>query len=276
MAAARVFLFGVAVAVVVLIAYWAIVYTLQRRLIFPRPLTATNVAPGPGVERHWLRIGGDSARDGVAGAAGDRIEVWHLPATPPSARRPLLIFTHGNGEVIDLWPEAFEPLRQQGVGALLVEYPGYGRSEGTPSQSAITEAVVAAYDLAVDELGYPAAGVFAYGRSIGGGAASALATRRPVAGLILESSFSSIAAMAGSYLVPAFLIRDPFDNVAAVAAFDGPVLVLHGARDTLIPVDHGRRLAAAARRSELHLMPCGHNDCPRPWDRVLEFVGAAH
>jgi pimeloyl-ACP methyl ester carboxylesterase len=70
---------------------------------------------------------------------------------------------------------------------------------------------------------------------------------------------------------PGFLVRDPFDTAEAVKAFDGPLLVLHGEFDDIIPPKHGRQLAAVGN-GELHLLPCGHNDCPRSWDLVLEFL----
>jgi pimeloyl-ACP methyl ester carboxylesterase len=68
------------------------------------------------------------------------------------------------------------------------------------------------------------------------------------------------------------LVRDPLDTLAAVGRFDGPVLVLHGEYDEIVPVDHGRALAAASARAQLHLLPCGHNDCPRPWPQVRRFL----
>ncbi|MEJ2481619.1 MAG: alpha/beta hydrolase [Gemmatimonadota bacterium] len=68
------------------------------------------------------------------------------------------------------------------------------------------------------------------------------------------------------------LVRDPFENLAVVSAFEGPVLVLHGERDTIIPVGHGEALHRAALDSELVLLPCGHNDCPWQGERVLEFL----
>ena len=67
-------------------------------------------------------------------------------------------------------------------------------------------------------------------------------------------------------------MRDPFDNLAVVRGFAGPLLVLHGERDELIPTEHGRTLAAAGRNAELELLPCGHNDCDTAWSRVRVFL----
>ena len=68
------------------------------------------------------------------------------------------------------------------------------------------------------------------------------------------------------------MVLDPFDNLALVREFAGPILVLHGTRDEVIPVEEGHALHVAAARSELELGDCGHNDCPRPWPRVREFL----
>ena len=75
---------------------------------------------------------------------------------------------------------------------------------------------------------------------------SILAVERPAPALILESSFSSVAAFAAGFGAPRFLVRDPFDSVAAVKSFTGPILILHGDRDDIVPPHHARALAAAA------------------------------
>jgi fermentation-respiration switch protein FrsA (DUF1100 family) len=68
------------------------------------------------------------------------------------------------------------------------------------------------------------------------------------------------------------LVLDPYDNANAIEQFAGPTLVLHGEHDEIIPVANGRELAARARAAELHLLDCGHNDCPRPWPLLREFL----
>jgi fermentation-respiration switch protein FrsA (DUF1100 family) len=90
--------------------------------------------------------------------------------------------------------------------------------------------------------------------------------------LVLESTFTSVRAMAARLGLPGFLVRDPFDNRSVVSAFGGPVLLLHGAHDEVIDPAHAQQLHAAAPASELHLLPCGHNDCERPWEVVGRFL----
>jgi fermentation-respiration switch protein FrsA (DUF1100 family) len=251
-----------AIALVAVLAYWALLFLAQRWVLFPAPFAAGGVQPGgPGVERTWLE------RPGL------RAEAWLLPARrAPSGGAPLLVFAHGNGELIDHWAQELETAREWGLAVLLVEYPGYGRSAGTPSQDSITHALVAAHDWALSRPGVDGRRVVGWGRSLGGGAICALAQERPLAALVLESTFTSVRAMAARFGLPGFLVRDPFDNRSVVSSFGGPLLLLHGERDEMIAPAHARELHAAAPGSELVVMPCGHNDCPRPWEVVGRFL----
>jgi fermentation-respiration switch protein FrsA (DUF1100 family) len=243
--------------------YLGLACAVQRSLLFPAPPVVGHgpLERIPGAERVWLE------------PQGARVEAWYLPPLEAAPGRvPLIVFAHGNSELIDDWAEAFEPPRRWGAGVLLVEYPGYGRSTGSPSQPSIAATMTIAYDrmLARDEI--DPARIVAYGRSVGGGAACVLARERSVSALVLESTFTSVRAVARRMWVPGFLVLDPFDNLAVLEAFPGPVLIVHGERDELVPVDHARALHAAAKRSQLALAPCGHNDCPRPWPLVRSFL----
>jgi len=249
------------VAVVIVLAYWVLLFFAQRSVLFPMP-PVTSAPPRPAyAQQVWLTT------------SFGRVEAWYLaPLGQRGAPAPLLLFTHGNGELIDYWPEEFEPARQRGVGVLLVEYPGYGRSEGAPSERSISESTLAAFDWAQQQPHVDRTRIIPYGRSLGGGAAAIVAKARPVPALILESAFSSVAAFASGFGAPWFLVRDAFDSVTAVAAFKGPILILHGDRDEIVPPNHARVLAAASNNVTLTFLPCGHNDCPRPWAEILAFL----
>src|SRR5262245_30438607 len=253
-------------ALLVLVA--AVIYFGQRTVLFPGAGVAVGGERGPeavGGERIWLE----------GGAA--RTEAWLLPARSGGASGPLLLYAHGNGELIDHWADAFEPARARGASALLVEYPGYGRSGGSPSERAIRATLVAAFDHAV-ERGFAPERIVGWGRSLGGGAVCALAHDRQLRALVLESTFASVVSMARRMGVPALLarllVRDPFDNAAVLQHYGGPVLLLHGTRDDLIPPAEAETLHASVPNAELHWLPCGHNDCPRPWETVLRFLAA--
>ncbi|HZO07962.1 MAG TPA: alpha/beta hydrolase [Myxococcota bacterium] len=237
----------------------------ENRLLFPAPPAPVQApAPEPGVERAWLEI-----PDG-------RVEAFLLaPLDEAGVRGPLLVYAHGNGELVDGWLGEFGEVRSHGVSVLLVEYPGYGRSEGTPSEASIRAALVAGYDWAVAQPQVDAQRVIGHGRSLGGGAICSLARERALAALVMESTFTSVRdAAADAFGVPRFLVRDVFDNRACLATSRSPVLVLHGDADGAIPVSHARRLAATNPAAELQIVACGHNDCPPPWPAVVAFLRA--
>jgi hypothetical protein len=164
-----------------------------------------------------------------------------------------------------------------GASILLVEYPGYGRSEGEPSERSIRETMLAAYDWLGARPEVDARRVVGFGRSLGAGAVCTLVGHRPLAALVLQSGFTSVRAFARERWLPGFLVRDPFDNAAALARHDGPALILHGTRDDVIPYAHGRELARAARRGKFISYACAHNDCPPDlaamWSEIGAFLG---
>lgn len=244
-----------------LAAYWALLFLAQRAMLFPAPSPAGAPSRPPDARQAWLPT------------PVGQVEAWYLPPFATGSRPvPLLLFAHGNGELIDYWPDAFDPPRQWGYGVLLLEYPGYGRSQGSPSEAAISAAALAAFDWAARQPDIDSTRVVGYGRSLGAGAICALLGQRPLAGLILEAPFTTIRAFAWRYGAPGFLVRDPFDNLTRLRRYHGPILILHGADDAIIPPTHSRTLAAAAPQAELHLLRCGHNDCPRAWDLVRHFL----
>ncbi len=253
---------SIALAAAVVVSAWcAIVFLVQRSVLFPAPGPLPSAAGGDGVETVRLEQ-----------PAGSVSVLFLAPTTAVARPAPLLIFTHGNAELAQMWVEEFSTVRAWGWAALLVEYPGYGGEPGHPSEASIDAVVTAAYDWAKRDPRIDGSRILAYGRSVGGGPAAYLAATRPVAALILESSFTSVAPLAARLFVPKFLLRDRFDNLAALRHYRGPLLVLHGGHDEIIPVSEGRALAAAVPGGRFIEMPCGHNDCPRPWAIVKTFL----
>jgi fermentation-respiration switch protein FrsA (DUF1100 family) len=248
-------------AVALLGLYWLLLFLLQRSILFPRSQVGARLPRPADAKQIWLS------------PPASRVEAWLLPPTRASAApSPLILYTHGNGELIDFWPQAFDEPRAWGFGVLLVEYPGYGSSAGEPSEASIREAVLAAYDWALAQPDVDRSRIIAHGRSLGGGAACLLARERPLAALILESTFTSVRAFAHRFAAPQFLVRDPFDNLAALGSFHEPTLVLHGEQDDVIPLAHGELLAQATDSAKFVRMPCGHNDCEVPWPAVHQFL----
>jgi fermentation-respiration switch protein FrsA (DUF1100 family) len=254
----------IAAVVLTLFAAGGVIATLlvQRYITFPNP-PPTAFQPESRARAHGEQIWLD--------VDGDRVEAWFLPAAT-SAPAPLVIYAHGNGELIDMRAQEFDGLRAGGVHALLVEFPGYGRSQGSPSEASVTEALVAAYDWAARDPRVDARRIVGHGRSLGGGAIAQLAARRTLAALILESTFENLGEFIMGYGVPRVLLLNTFDTRAVLTHYAGPVLVLHGTQDRIFASRQAELLAKAARHATLHLSTCGHNDCPRHWDLILGFL----
>ena len=251
--------------------YVAAVYGMQQDLLYPgRNYPAPQLEPWeiPGMQVLWLQT------------TQGKVEAWLLPAEASNIKQgPALIFAHGNGELIEHWRDQFDVLRRAGVAVLLVEYPGYGRSEGEPGEALIRETMLKAFDTLVAMPEVDPTRIVAYGQSLGGGAVGTLAAQRPLRALILQSTFTSLRPFAKQWLVPQFLLRDTYDTLAVVREFPGPVLVIHGTEDPFIPVVQGRELAAAARQSTYHEYACGHTcwdyDRIPLWDDVGKFLRGA-
>jgi hypothetical protein len=241
------------------LAYCGLLFLLQRHILFPRNQIAQPIQAGQpiaGIEKLWLDMD------------GEKVEAWFIPAvdSPSANPRPVVIFGHGNGELIDFWPDALREFTGLGIGVMLVEYPGYGRSAGSPSEDSITQTFVTAYDQLTSREDVDPSRIIFLGRSLGGGAVCALARLRPSAALILMSTFTSAKSFAKKFLVPPFMVRDPFDNLTVVKNYPNPVLIIHGKHDTIIPFSHGQALHQAAKQGEKITYNAGQNDCPPDWD----------
>ncbi len=247
------------------LAYAGLVFFLQRSMIFPRFVIPpfTDPARPQGAEVLTIQTGAET------------VEAWFIPADAAfSGPCPAVIFAHGNAELIDFWPEYLKPLSQNGIHLLLVEYPGYGRSKGRPSEKSITRTLTAAYDQLVARNTVDPGRIILFGRSIGGGAICSLAKERPSAGLILLSTFTSIRSFAPRYGLFPFMIRDPMDNMGVLKEYPRPALILHGKRDDLIPFTHAEALASVSKNTRLIAYDCGHNDCPPDWNVFWKDVFA--
>ena len=238
--------------------YCGLLFLLQRQIMFPRyQIQPYQAEPKiAGLEKIWLDTD------------GGKVEAWFVLPVNPLADKPApaVIFGHGNGELIDFWPQELINFARLGIALLLVEYPGYGRSAGKPSQKSISQTFTAAYDKLISRQDIDPSRIIFFGRSLGGGAVCSLARHKPSATLILMSTFTSAKSFAKNFLVPPLLVRDPFDNLTVVKNYPNPVLIIHGKQDTIIPFSHGKALHQAAKQAEMIVYNAGHNDCPPDWD----------
>jgi fermentation-respiration switch protein FrsA (DUF1100 family) len=159
---------------------------------------------------------------------------------------------------------------------LAYDYQGYGTSEGEATERHTYDDEEAAYNFLVQTMHIQPTNIIAFGRSVGGGPAVDLASRRPVAGLILESAFTSAFRVMTRVSVFPF---DRFDNLHKIKKVPCPVLIIHGTQDSVINVVHGRELFAAAHepKQALWLEGANHNDVafvagPRYSDALKAFA----
>ncbi len=255
-----------------LYALWLVTgCAIQRNVLFPRGMTHPNpVAATMTLGLQQLSIDTDQGP----------VEAYLLPGRGVDAKHPgpLVIFAHGNGELIDYSAASgeWEPYRAMGISVALCEFRGYGRSAGDPTEQRIVSDFVKLYDRLAARADVDAQRIIIHGRSIGTGVACGLAAQRPPAALILQSPFRSVAAIMAGFWIPRFCVLDPFDNEAVLATFEKPVLIMHGTRDTVIPVAHGRALSKLTRRAQYIEYDCGHNDLPpdrqKYWDDIYAFL----
>ena len=196
------------------------------------------------VEDVWL-----TAADGV------RLHAWH--ASPVVGRGGALeavetdrtlLYLHGNAGNVSHRYEIIERFASLPANVLALDYRGYGRSDGAPSEAGLYADARAAFDHLTTTRGVPANRVVIYGESLGGAVAVDLASKAEPCGLVVQSSFTSIADMAAEVMpfVPRFLVRTKMDSLEKIGRVRSPVLVVHSPADEVVPYRLGRRLYDAA------------------------------
>ena len=201
-------------------------------------------------------------------------------------RAPLVLYYGGNAEEVSHMLEAIgHPVRGDtpGVAWLIVNYRGYGASEGSPSQASLVADALAQYDYASKLPGIDAERMFVFGRSLGSGVAVQLAAHRPVRALILVSPYDSLAAVAKRYywyLPVDWMLKHRFDSIALAPQMKQPLLCFIAERDDVIPPEHAERLFAAwaGPKRRVLLGGAGHNTTDGAagfWPAVRDFLASA-
>jgi uncharacterized protein len=204
----------------------------------------------------------------VRTADGLDLTAWRRPGDPD---KPTIVLFHGNAQDASWRIDIAAQAARHGYGIVLATYRGFGGNPGKPSEDGVYADARATLDALGDALG-DAAGpgpVVLWGESLGTGVATKMANERRVAGVILQSPYTSVADRAGEMMwwLPArALVTERFDSIGRIAAIQAPLLIVHGARDSLIPIGHGRALFAAARapKTFVELPDRGHNDMQGP------------
>ena len=251
--------------VAVLVGVPLLAFLLQDRLIFmPQPLSEA--------ERQDIGQRFPKGQNVFAQAAdGTRVHAWHLPG-PPGA--PLVIYFGGNAEQVS-WMLG-EVNAAPGAGWLLVDYRGYGLSEGSPSEAALVADALAWYD----RFSPQAKRIIVFGRSLGSGVAVRVAAERKVDAVILVTPFDSMVEVGKRhypYLPVSLLLRHRFDSVSSAPKITAPLLCLVAMRDSIIPAEHAKLLydAWAGPKRWVALEEAGHNTVdshPNYWRSINAFL----
>ena len=222
--------------------------------------------PEKGLETTPIDAGLDYEDVFLTAADGTRVHGWHIPGESPVT----FLWLHGNAGNISRRLGNILLMRERlGVGVFIIDYRGYGLSEGKPSENGLYMDAEAAFDWLVSERGLDAESeIILFGRSLGVAVAVETAARRKVRGVILESGFTSIADMGGMghasalsrLTLPLFEAR--YDSASKIGDSLSPVMILHGDRDQTVPFEMARRLYDAAPEPKtFHPIPgAGHND----------------
>jgi fermentation-respiration switch protein FrsA (DUF1100 family) len=233
----RILLWACLAAVVLYSIVVAGLYVVQRRLLFVPDINTP-----------------DPARAGVPGLAVVRVPTadglsliaWYVPPAKPTGFTVLLL--HGNAGNIAYRSGRLRAMQQIGWGVLLLEYRGYGGNSGAPSEDGLVlDAQAGLAEL--HRRGVPAERILLWGESLGTGLAVRLASENPVAAVLLDAPYTSIAdAAQGQYpYVPVrLLLKDRFESLSRIPLVRAPILVMQGSADRLVPPAMGRAMIAAA------------------------------
>ncbi|PSB04826.1 alpha/beta hydrolase [Merismopedia glauca] len=239
-----------------------VLYFLQSKLIFiPSQVIETTPATFKlPYQEIWLPV--KNSRGEV-----EKMHGWWLPSSQPNAK--VLLYLHGNGLNIGANVAHANRFHKLGFSVLLMDYRGYGRSEGGfPTEASVYEDAATMWDYLVNQQRISPQNIFIYGHSLGGAIAVDLAAKHPnAAALIVESSFASIRKMVDyqpqyRFFPIDLILRNKFDSVTKVRSLKMPVLFFHGTVDTTIPYQMSEQLfAAAPEPKRLLLIPkAGHSN----------------
>jgi len=199
---------------------------------------------------------------------GVQLHGWYLQAANSKHSKHVVLVSHGNGGNLTNRIPLIAMLLRDGVSVFTYDYQGYGRSAGSPSVEKMCEDGDAAFDWLISEKGYADHDVVVFGESLGTGVACQIAARRHVAGIILQSPYTSIVDLARQKILwlrlyPAALFpQQQLNNAQILSQPHAPLLLVHGMKDRLIPFSHSEEIyhLAVPPKTFIQLPDAGHND----------------
>lgn len=192
---------------------------------------------------------------------GESLSAWYVPVADSKGT---VIFFHGNAGNMGHRVHTLAHFHRLGVNVIIFDYRGFGESSGRPSENGTYADAEAVWKYVVETRGESPGRVVLFGRSLGGAVAIELAARHRPAGLVVESTFTSLADVAKihyRWLPIRLLLRHRYASIEKIASIHCPKLFLHGADDQLIPIAIGRTLYGAAKEPKAFVeTPGGHNE----------------
>jgi fermentation-respiration switch protein FrsA (DUF1100 family) len=223
---------------------------------------------------YWLAPPLPDVRDVLlTTCTGDSIHGWWLPSPGSSGA---LLYLHGNAGNLSSRGDTVVQLRDAlGLSVLIIDYPGFGKSPGTPSEEGCYRAADAAYDWLTDAQHIAPGEIVLFGKSLGGGVATHLARHKDHRALALVKTYTTLPDVGAAiypWLPVRLLMRNRFDSLGRLCDCCRPVFVAHGTADEVIPFALGQRLYEAAREpKEFFAMPNHHHNDPFPDEFYTAF-----
>ena len=253
------------VAAAVFGGFVTLIYLAQRSLMYhPERLRTPPAAAGLS----------DAEEVVLDTADGEKLIAWYVP---PKEGKALVLYFQGNGGALRMRADRFRALTGDGLGLVALSYRGYGGSTGSPSEAGLIADAEAAYAFAAARM--PEKHIVAFGELLGTGVAVSLAATHPVGGVVLEAPFTSAAdvgALVYWFLPVRRLMKDQFRSDMRIGSVTAPLLVLHGARDGVVPIGLGERLFSLANEPKqfVRFADGAHHDLDRygAIDAVRQFI----
>lgn len=244
---------------IVYIAFVMLFYIFSNYFIFPVPKKSSADA------RHVIKI-----------PLPNHQQISAIYLVNPKARYTIL-FSHGNAEDLSIANRYMRQFNREGYSIIAYDYPGYGSSDGHPSEKSCYEAIKAVYDYLIQTKHLSPKQIIAFGQSLGSGVTVELATHFPVNKVILQSAFVSAYRVATTYPLIAF---DKFNNLNKIAKISVPILFIHGNQDKFIPDWHSKALFTAAKAPKKLFIVNGANHQnvasiggKAYWATIKKFIG---
>jgi fermentation-respiration switch protein FrsA (DUF1100 family) len=248
----------------VAVGYVAIVglaFAFQDQLLFQPSSRLLATPDDAGMAYETVRLSTDD---------GETLHGWWIPAPdgsretgPGGPATHTLLFFHGNAGNVSGRLESVQQFHNLGLNVLIVDYRGYGQSTGSPSEAGLYRDAAACWAHLTAQRGIAPEDIVVFGRSMGGGPATWLATREQPGAMILESVFTNVPDVGAhhySFLPVRALATNQFDNESRVPEIEAPTLHIHSRGDRVVPFELGRRVYEAAAEPKQFLEIQGNHN----------------